>query len=160
MPLSTVGYNVLPAFHILMLLPRRKPLGECCACRAGVQSHPIVFNHSEFEPTTVVRVRVRRSVVRVRISEAAIRIRVVARPQNHTARGVICLSRCKVTKFSPNSTRLREKRRGSNLPLVGSPSALFRDDELRYATMTNFPRKASRPPQFVLEPEEALFATA
>ena len=74
-----------------------------CCCRGSNPSEFVCGNPratsetsdyiltKEFQPPTVVRVRVRRSVVRVRIGETAVRIRVVARPQNTAARGIFCL---------------------------------------------------------------------
>ena len=92
-----------------------------CGNTRATSESPDYFNHQEFQPPTVVRVRVRRSVVRVRIGETAVRIRVVARPQNTAARGIFCLcSFCYIigrtmSTFNPNASMMRK-----NMPTPGS----------------------------------------
>ena len=51
---------------------------------------------------------------------------------------------------------MRESREREQPPVVGSPSdAFFVATLAAYPTITNLPRKASRPPQYVYEYEEA-----
>lgn len=57
------------------------------------------------------------------------------------------------------STRFARKGEGAASLWSALPLRFF-VIRARYPTMTNFPRKASRPPQPVPEPDDALFALA
>ena len=103
------------------------------------------------KPTPVVRIRVRRSVIRIRIGDPAIRIRIVVRPTNDTAR----IETVHRNIFLWRAVFLSSDRFVLRFHVFSFFYHLISIIFLSFGFL-----KASRPPTFAPETEEALSALA